>query len=170
MTLQYFNFNIFQHLASLGNELIAVVCDWRIWKSRDSRLLLLAEPSRTGAGHDTVVAILDSDLSLTIIGGNFVWITWQKEGSDRRYSRGPITSVKTLKAYISYNKAKNPLNFDAKWKLLFSSFQKGSWMLILTQYWQSYGLEKVQNLNLKNAQNESVSEKFFSCSWPFSVH
>ena len=58
--------------------IISVVCDWQIWKSRDSRLLLLAEPSRTGAGHDTVVAILDSDLSLTIIGGNFVWITWQK--------------------------------------------------------------------------------------------
>ena len=75
-----FQFQHLQHLASssLGNELIAVVCDWRIWKSRDSRLLLLAEPSRTGAGHDTVVAILDSDLSLTIIGGNFVWITWQK--------------------------------------------------------------------------------------------
>ena len=75
-----FQFQHLQHLASssLGNELIAVVCDWRIWKSRDSRLLLLAEPSRTGAGHDTVVAILDSDLSLTLIGGNFVWITWQK--------------------------------------------------------------------------------------------
>ena len=29
-------------------------------------------------------------------------------------SRAPINSVKTLKAYISHNKAENPLNLDAK--------------------------------------------------------
>ena len=65
------------------------------------------------------------------------------------YSGGDKTSVKTfktLKAYISHNKAKNPNYLGAKWKLLFSSFQKWSWMLVLLQYWLSYGLEKVQNL------------------------
>ena len=40
-------------------------------------------------------------------------------------------------------------------------------MLNLTQYWLSYGLEKVQNLNLENTQNESVFVKFFCCSWLF---
>ena len=61
LTLQYFNFNIFQPLASLGNQLKSVVCDWRIWKSRDSWLLLLPEPE-WDTGHDTVVAILDPNL------------------------------------------------------------------------------------------------------------
>ncbi len=78
------------------------------------------------------------------------------------YSGGDITSVKTWKAYISHNKAKNPINLGAKWKLFFSSFQKRFQKL-------NYGLEKVQNLNLENAQNESVFEKFFCCSWPCSV-
>ena len=80
------------------------------------------------------------------------------------YSGEDKTSVKTLKAYISHNKAKNPINFGANWKLLISSFKKWSWMLILTQYLLSYGIEKVQNLNLENARNESVLEKFFCCS------
>ena len=62
------------------------------------------------------------------------------------YSGGDKTSVKTLKAYINHNKAKNTINLGANWKLLISSFKKWSWMLILTQYLLSYGIEKVQNL------------------------
>ena len=44
------------------------------------------------------------------------------------YSGGGKTSVKTLQAYISHNKANeaiNSINLGAKGKLLFSSFQKG---------------------------------------------
>ena len=47
------------------------------------------------------------------------------------YSREGINWAKPLGACSSYNIAKIPINLDAKWKLLFSSFQKCSWMLIL---------------------------------------
>ena len=68
------------------------------------------------------------------------------------YSRESINSVKTLNANISNNKARIPINLGAKLKPLISSLKNWSWMLNLTQYWLSYGLEKVQNLNLKNTQ------------------
>ena len=61
------------------------------------------------------------------------------------YSGGGKTSVKTLQAYISHNKANeaiNSINLGAKGKLLFSSFQKWSWMFFLTQKFLSdYGVQ-----------------------------
>ena len=73
-------------------------------------------------------------------------------------------------ADFSINNAINPTNLGAKWKLLLSRFGKCPWVKDLTQYWLSYGLEKAQNLNLENAQNESVFVKFFCCSWLCSVN
>ena len=85
------------------------------------------------------------------------------------YSQENITWVKTLGGHISHNKAFNSINLGAKLKPLICTFQNCPWILILTQYWLSYGPEKVQNLNLENAQNESVFEKFSGCFWLFSV-
>ena len=45
-----------------------------------------------------------------------------------KYSGEDITSVKTLGANISINKACNPINLGAKLKLLFSSLQNCPWM------------------------------------------
>ena len=44
------------------------------------------------------------------------------------YSGEDITSVKTLGANISINKACNPINLGAKLKPLFSSLQNCPWM------------------------------------------
>ena len=44
------------------------------------------------------------------------------------YSGEDITSVKTLGANISINKACNPINLGAKLKLLFSTLQNCPWM------------------------------------------
>ena len=83
---------------------------------------------------------------LELITCNFVFV---------KYIRESINSFKTLNVNISNNKARIPINLGAKLEPLISSFRKWSWILNLTQYWLSYGLEKSQNLNLKNTQNES---------------
>ena len=86
------------------------------------------------------------------LGGRITIYTTQQ----LNYSRENITWVKTLGVHISHKKACDSINLGAKLKPLISTFRNCPWMLNLTQYWLSYGLEKVQNLNLENAQNESV--------------
>ena len=81
---------------------------------------------------------------------------WQKLTYFHWYSQGVRTSVKTLGANISINKACNPINLGAKLKLLFSSLQYSPWMLELDLYWQSYDRKTDCNLNYKKLQNESV--------------
>ena len=71
------------------------------------------------------------------------------------YSGGDKTSVKTLTAYISFNKAKYPINLGAKWKLLISRFQNSPWMLDLELNWRRYDRKTEPNLNCKKVSNES---------------
>ena len=79
---------------------------------------------------------------------------WKKTHC-RYYSGGDKTSVKTLTAYISHNKAKYPINLGAKWKLLISRFQNSPWMLHLELNWQRYDRKTEPNLNCKKVSNES---------------
>ena len=64
----------------------------------------------------------------------------------------------------------NPINLGAKLKPLISSFQNCPWILDLKLNCLSYDLEKEQNLNLENAQNESVLVKLLFTSWLWSTN